>query len=164
MRTEPQTMTKTFTSIIILLFFISCKSGDNDIKLNSDNGDTLEVVKRYSSHKILEVTKYKDNRPSSNYCFSETGDTIKIPKLIHLVDKKSFHLFVPIAKNYTKVSVLFAFQDSTVNEPLYTADGFKNSTEFPISTIMVEENNVKGFIKCQSVKGDLTYFPFKIKL
>lgn len=161
---EDRIMKKIFT-LILLSFLISCKSydsGNKDIKLNPVNGDTLEVIKRYPSNKILEIIKYKDNQPNSNLCYTETDEKIDYPKLIHIIDKKSLYAYIPIEKKYTDVYIEFESLEDRPSVPRLILHDIKKSTEFPINVLMVDKNKIVGVIKCKSENNSLTFYSFHI--
>ncbi len=164
MRTDLQTMTKTFISLIILLFFISCKTGDSDIKLNSDTGDTLEIVKLYPSNKIQEIITYKNNVPFKNISFSDKGDTLKFPSLVHIVETKELFMSIPLEKKFVDVTILFTSEDTTIKQPIFKLEHLKKSTVIPIYKAMVDKNKVKGLIGCKALNGEFWYYPFQVGL
>ena len=155
---------KNLLVLLLLASLKSCTSHDNenkDIKLDSETKDTLEVIKRYPSNKIRQAIQYAENKPKSNVCFSEKGDTINFPRLIHIKQTHNLFLFVPISKNYSNVSLIFSSQDSAATEPIYTIDKIKYSIDIPVFTGMIDNKIIKGFIKCKTQECGYIFYPFK---
>ena len=110
------------------MYFAAPPNNSNkDIKLNPNTGDTLEIIKRYSSNKIKEIIYYKNNQPDSNICYLQNGGTINKPKLIYSKLDKSLFVFIPIRKLYSNISIFFVNTGSVQSLYLKTISLFQLS-------------------------------------
>ena len=132
-----------------------------------DNSDTTQVIIRYSSKKIREIVYYKDNRPNRNIGFTEQGDTLTFPRLIHIKSSDSLFAFIPIG--LYKRGVMYYDTDSLKifsgnGQPKYTID-IMTSTVLKIDTNMRSENNkIIGVFKFETLNGAYDYWPFNIDI
>jgi hypothetical protein len=159
--------------LLIIASLISCdnRTINRDVKLNPDTGDTLEITKRYSSNKIREIIKYKDNQPNSNTYYLENGDSINHPKFIYLgVGRPSF-VFIPI-KKYQYISLVFVKGYDAFDSITGTIDKdrtlksieIKNSTDIFIDSTMVSGNYIIGAIKCKDLQETYHVYTFEEKI
>ena len=153
--------------ILITTSFVSCTSDKNpDITFDQNSGDTLQVIKRYSSKKIKEIFQYKNNGPSSSLGFSETGDTLKIPTIMYVKADNILFLYIPIQKKYSRMALLFEKSDTSHNSfdsSLVIEPKIISSMDVPVNNKMIHNKKIRGFIKTMnSEETVIDNYPFQL--
>ena len=159
--------------LLTIVSIISCNNSTNskDVKLNPDTGDTLEIIKRYSSSKVKEIIKYKNNQPNSSICYIENGDSINFPKLIYLGKNNPLFLFIPINK-YQNISLFFlkgfdALDTNTgvINQgKTLKSIEIKNSINIPIDNSIISGNSIIGAIRYKDLQEIYRLYKFEEKI
>ncbi len=153
--------------ILIATSFVSCTSDKNpDITFDQNSGDTLQVIKRYSSKKIKEIFQYKDNNPSSSLGFSETGDTLKIPTITYVKADNILFIYIPIQKKYSRMALLFEKSDTnhnTFDSALVIEPKIISSIDVPVNNKMIHNKKIRGFIKTMNTDHTIIdNYPFQL--
>ena len=154
----------------IFIIFASCSSNDKNtirIKLDS-NGDTLKIIKYYSTDSIKEIVYYQKNRPVSNVGFNINGDTIKKPYT--LFNKKDYNMFVfiPYNLNINSYDLFFGVDSGVVDDKLdrfhKLTDSLHNSlrhltksVDVKLDTALINFGVSKGVLKCKMDSAGKVY-------